>query len=42
MHSPGIIQHVANMVDPRIFEDSSSMVEVSPNIEFHIQAILSN
>jgi hypothetical protein len=36
MHSPGNIMHVANMVDPRIFEDSTSIQDVSPNIEFHI------
>ena len=28
--------HVANLIDPRIFEDSTSILDVSPNIEFQI------
>jgi hypothetical protein len=40
MHSPGEISHVASMVDPRIFDEPSSITDVAPNIEFHIHAFL--
>jgi hypothetical protein len=39
MHSPGEISQVANMFDPRIFEENH--VTSEPNIEFHIHAFLS-
>lgn len=42
MYSPGNITHVANMVDARIFDDSNSILDTLPNIEFQIQAFLSN
>ena len=40
MHAPGEIAQVANMFDPRIFEDTNPM-QSEPNIEFHIHAFLS-
>jgi hypothetical protein len=40
MHSPGEISQVANMFDPRIFDEQNSLV-TEPNIEFHIHAFLS-
>ena len=40
MHSPGEIVQVANMFDPRIFDDGNGLSQ-DPNIEFHIHAFLS-
>lgn len=38
MHSPGEISQVANLFDPRIFDEPNFSAE--PNIEFHIHAFL--
>ena len=40
MHSPGEISQVANMFDPRIFDETNAL-NSEPNIEFHIHAFLS-